>query len=329
MNLPPPAPAAPLWRRLAALVGSALGLAAAPPTVAQPVAVYHGLCDASAAVALDALHFVVASDEDNTLHIYRRGVPDAVATLPLQGFLGTDKESDLEGAARIGNRIYWIASHGRNASGKLRADRYRFFATDIDTGASTPGLKPAGSSSASLLEQMLSATALKPLRLDEAARRAPEAEGGLNIEGLADTPEGGLLIGLRNPLHGGKALVLPLRNPAEVLAGRPADFGAALLLDLQRRGVRSIERAGSGYLVVAGPTADSGSFALYRWSGRGDEAPLLLPQRFDALRPEALFVWPDGTVQLLSDDGGVETAGIACKDRPAAQQRFRSVEIRP
>jgi len=315
MSLPPPAPAAPLWRRIAALVGSALGLAAAPPLAAQPATVYHGLCDASAAVALDALHFVVAGDEDNTLHIYRRGVPDAVAMLPLQAFLGTDKESDLEGAARIGNRIYWIASHGRNASGKVRADRYRFFATDIDTGASTPGLKPAGSASASLLEHMLSSTALKPLRLDEAARRAPEAEGGLNIEGLADTPEGGLLIGLR--------------NPAEALAGRPADFGAALRLDLNKRGVRSIERIGNGYLLVAGPTADSGSFALYRWGGPGDAAPQLLPQRFDALRPEALIVWPDGTVQLLSDDGGVESAGIACKDRPAAQQRFRSVEIRP
>jgi hypothetical protein len=31
------------------------------------------MCDASAAVALDADHFVVADDENNVLRIYRRG----------------------------------------------------------------------------------------------------------------------------------------------------------------------------------------------------------------------------------------------------------------
>jgi hypothetical protein len=33
--------------------------------------------------------------------------------------------------------------------------------------------------------------------------------GGLNIEGLAATPDGQLLIGFRNPLSEGKALLLP------------------------------------------------------------------------------------------------------------------------
>jgi hypothetical protein len=34
-------------------------------------------------------------------------------------------------------------------------------------------------------------------------------------------------------------------------------------------------------------------------------------------------------VQLLSDDGGVEAGGVACKDRPAAEQAFRSIDFRP
>ena len=316
-----------LLQRIAACVGGALGLVA-PPLHAQAVNVYHGLCDASAAVALDAQHFVVAGDEDNTLRVYRRGRSDAVATLPLKSFLGTDKESDLEGSARIGERIYWIASHGRNSSGKLRPDRYRFFATDIDASQPVPALRPAGKASASLLEQLLTTEQAKALRLDEAARLAPEADGGLNIEGLAEGADGGLLIGLRNPLRGGKALVIPLHNPAEVLAGQPARFGRPLLLDLAGRGVRSLERVGDGYLVVAGPTADRGDFALYRWSGGADDAPQALPQPLHSLRPEALLTWPDGMVQLLSDDGGVVSDGVACKDRPAAQQRFRSVELR-
>jgi hypothetical protein len=36
-----------------------------------------------------------------------------------------------------------------------------------------------------------------------------------------------------------------------------------------------------------------------------------------------------GQVQLLSDDGGIETQGVACKDRPAAQQAFRSIVVKP
>jgi hypothetical protein len=314
------------WRRLAALLG--LGAVLAPPASAQTGAVYHGMCDASAAVALDAQHFVVANDEDNVLRVYRRGQSEAVSSLPLQRHLGADKESDIEGAALIGQRIYWIASHGRNASGKERAERYRFFATDIDTGRTPPTLQPAGTPQSGLLAQMVAAVALKPLRLDEAARLAPEADGGLNIEGLADTSEGGLLIGLRGPLRDGRALLLPLANPAQVLSGQPADFGAALRLDLGGRGVRSLERIGTGYLIVAGPVADQGDFLLYRWSGLATDTPQSLPQRLGTLRPEALFAWPDGSLQLLSDDGGVRTDGIACKDRPPAQQRFRSIEIK-
>ena len=42
-----------------------------------------------------------------------------------------DRESDIEGAARLGGRIYWITSHGRSKKGKRRSNRYRLFATDI------------------------------------------------------------------------------------------------------------------------------------------------------------------------------------------------------
>jgi hypothetical protein len=44
---------------------------------------YCDPCDASAAVALDAGHFVVGDDEHNTLYIYRRGQAQAVASLNL------------------------------------------------------------------------------------------------------------------------------------------------------------------------------------------------------------------------------------------------------
>ena len=71
-----------------------------------------------------------------------------------------------------------------------------------------------------LLHDLAASDALKPFRLADASRLAAEAEGGFNIEGLAATPEGKLLIGLRNPLPQRRALVVPLENPAELVEGK-------------------------------------------------------------------------------------------------------------
>jgi len=314
----------------ALLLGAALLLPLR--ALGQQVSVYRGICDASAALALDAKFFVVADDERNVLLVYQYGRPDAVVSLPLWKFLDTKptKESDIEGAAALGNRIYWIASHGRNSKGQEREDRHRLFANEIVPG-SGPFLKPVGKPYRRLLDDLISAEALKPYRLEQASKLAPEAPGGLNIEGLAAGPAGELLIGFRNPVTAGRALVVPLENPGEVIKGARAKLGAPHELDLGGRGVRSIERVGTGYLIVAGPPADGGSFALYRWSGRaGEGAQALTGIMLGTLRPEALFALPGTTsVQLLSDDGGVEVNGVDCKDRPAAVQSFRSVTLQP
>lgn len=58
------------------------------------------------------------------------------------------------------------------------------------------------------------------------------------------------------------------------------------------------------------------------------DAPQLVAADFTGLRPEALFEWPGlGKLQLLSDDGGVEVEGVACKDLPPARQAFRGVML--
>jgi hypothetical protein len=316
------------WTALALLLTA--GLAA--HCEAQPIETYRGPCDASAAVALDADHFVVADDEHDTLHVYRRGQPQAVGALALSRFLGTrdGEESDIEGAATIGSRIYWITSHGRNGKGKAQSSRHRLFATELRPGQS-PTVEPVGRPYVHLLRDMAASDALEPYRLDAAARLAAEADGGLNIEGLAAMPDGGLLIGLRNPLPRGRALVVPLRNPGDVINGMPARFGTPIELDLGQRGIRSIELVGGSYLIVAGPPTNRGSFALNRWSGQpGDVAVVIEGVDLKGLRPEALFEIPHtGRVQLLSDDGGVKMGGIECKRRPASQQTFRSLTVTP
>ncbi len=311
-----------------------LTCAIALPARALEITRYQGMCDASAAAALGPDHFVVANDEDNVLRVYRQGQPEIAASVPLAAFLGTagDEESDLEAVAQIGNRLYWIGSHARNRNGKSRPARQRFFATDIDLANTPPSVRPVGQPATGLLASLLAAPAYRSLGLAEAASRAPEAEGGFNIEGLGATPDGRLLIGLRSPLREGRALLLPLENPQQVLEGASARWGAPVTLALGGRGVRSIETVAGGFLIVAGPTADEGTFALYRWSGKVDEAPRQLPDiDLGSLRPEAAFSVPGrAEVQLLSDDGGVRgSADVECKKLPLAERSFRSLRVQP
>lgn len=290
-----------------------LALAGASAGVSAQAAIQHysGICEASAAVALDAQHFAVADDESNALRIYRVGSSAPVRPpLDLARFLKTkDKASDLEAAARVGDVVYWLSSHSLTSAGKDREWRRRLFATRIDSSASPPQLTPIGKPYAELLAALIAEPLLKSLGLAQAAKLPPEVPGGLNIEGLAATPDGSLLIGLRNPLIAGRAVLVPLRNPAELVNGSTKPrFAAAITLDLGGRGIRSIDRAGtnSGYLIVAGPTGDGGSsFALFTWSGVATDAPVntavAVPARFS---PEALIVMPgSGQALLLSDDG--------------------------
>ena len=300
----------------------------------QDIFNYRGLCDASAATALGNDHFVVADDELNTLKIYKFRQENPVGTLDLSGFLdtATEKESDLEGAAAIGTRIYWISSHGNNKSGKVRKERYRFFATEIKPGP-TPALAlaPIGRPYRDILNDIITAKELQAYKLADAAKLAPEMPGGLNIEGLAATPDGKLLIGFRNPIPNGASLIVPIENPADVVNGQKAKIGLPIELKLGGSGIRSIELVGTGYLIVAGPPGDVGNFALYRWSGKSDDAATLLPDiDFKDLRPEALFAIPQtDIVQILSDDGGVQEAGVFCKDKPKSKQSFRSITLKP
>jgi hypothetical protein len=99
-------------------------------------------------VAIDSSRFAVASDEDSKIRIYSaKGEKLPLQIIDLTPFLELNPahpETDMEGAARIGERIYWIGSHGRNRDGKLRLDRQRFFATTIRNSGSNVVLKLAG-----------------------------------------------------------------------------------------------------------------------------------------------------------------------------------------
>ena len=301
---------------------------------------YRGMCDASAAVGLGQGHFVVADDEGDVLRIYRRGSALPVGTVDLVDFLhnrkpnGKNAEADIEGAAAIGRRIYWISSHAlKGQGGEIDPHRRRLFATDIVVGGPSPTVEAVGTPYESLLDDLLADRRFKLLA--KAAQRKPEDEGALNIEGLAAAPDGGLLIGFRNPLPKGRALVVPLRNPAAVIdSGAKPVFGALIRLDLGGRGIRSLERVGNELLIAAGPFGSAASspvrpaFALFRWSGEATQAPKFV-RSLDAgsFRPEALFLDADAhELVLLSDDGDELVGGVDCKAKsvPLDSKGFRA-----
>jgi hypothetical protein len=312
---------------------------AAPAVGAGELFVHRGICDASAAATLDARHFIVADDEKNVLQIYDRGIAEPVGSVSFKKFLGIreHEESDVEGAATIGNRIYWISSHGRNKKAAIAPSRHQFFVTEIICAEGRhPTVEPVGKPYHDLLKNLIADDErFGQYNFAAASLIAPKQPGGFNIEGLADTPDGRLLIGLRNPVPRGKALLIPLNNPGQLLEpgalpNVTANFGDAIELDLAGRGIRSIERVGAAYWVVAGPVDAEGGFSAYRWSGVASEAPvpLAIPQ-LDGLHPECLIVTADGKIQILSDDGGATVGGQACKDLPDDQRSFRSLTITP
>ena len=307
---------------------------------AGEILVFRGASDASAGVAVSEDMFVVADDENNILRIYetsRAGQP--VGSFDMTLFLDIEPEhpeADIEAAAMIGRRIYWITSHGRNKDGKLRSNRYRFFATEVLVENRSVKLRPTGRPYKSLVHELVKTDAAHRLGLDKATRfdvelskkerekLAPKKEG-LNIEGLCASPDGETLyIGFRNPRPKdrqsgrAKAIVIPLLNPNRIIdAGAAPVFGEPILWDLKGLGIRSMEYSRfhkACFVIAGGPDEDVG-FALYRWSGKPDSPPVLeqkLNLGKSKFTPEALVPFgKSGKLLMLSDDGSlvVKVAG--------------------
>lgn len=303
-----------------------------------PLRTHHGICDASAGifVASDSTEFFVADDEDQPktkLRLYdtaRDGPPLREATIS-RGFLkldGDNQEIDLEGSAWLRDRIFWIGSHSRSKDGEPRPNRHRLFATRLRNGEAEPAGRPY---------TKLVADVRRELDLDLDADLPPK-RGGLSIEGLsASENEGELLIGFRTPLIKRKALVVSLRNADEVVdRGAKAQFGEPILLDLDGLGIRSFEYwpERRSYLLIAGPTGESGEFRLLRWSGRISSRPEVLDGfRFDKLgvdeeaSPEGLLIHRRSeTVYVLFDEGKRKVGTKTCKD--SDEKSFHSISVK-
>ncbi|PTL84336.1 DUF3616 domain-containing protein [Vitiosangium sp. GDMCC 1.1324] len=319
---------------MTAVLGSSPGdRPPSPPTT--KVVTFEGACDASGAVVQGKWSFTVADDEDNIIRVYdgkTGGRP--IRTTDLSSSLGLSMgkkgapETDIEAATEIPPLSFWLSSHGRKSSGKLDTNRFRFFATRTSRNGT---VQLEGKPYTQLLDDLLAAPQLAAFDLASASKRAPKAEGGLNIEGMTAMEDGkSVLIGFRNPLPEGKALTIVLLNPAELPQGKPARLGAVRLLDFGGLGIRSISRWKGRYLFIAGPTSGQGGSRLFTWDGKAERPTLVESADFTDLNPEAFVTFEDKEeILALSDDGTRLLDGVECKRlQEPEKKRFRGVWLR-
>lgn len=305
-----------------AVAGGAASQAAEPT---KRVVLYPGTCEPSAAVMLEPGLFIVGDDDRKDLLVYQRGEPAKPREVKLSELPGLKKKADLEGAARIGDEIYWIGSHSRKNDGTEDLDRHRLFAIEVKASGEGFSAKPVGKPYEKLMGDLGQDPRFNRFDFKAAAKLAPGVEGGLNIEGLAATPEGKLLIGFRNPIRNGKALIIPLNNPREVLEGKEPSFGDPIELGLGGLGIRSLEHwpAAKEYVIIAGSFEDGGRFQAFRWSGQANDSPRPIESAgLSLLVAEAVFFDPAAPSELfiLSDDGD------ACPE-PVEMFRSRRIEL--
>lgn len=286
---------------------------------------FEQMCDASAVVLGRDGNLLVAEDAGNRLMLFAKAGGAPLARFDLGRHVKAVKAHggshvSLEGAARVGDLIYFVTSHARTRRGNLRPTFHRFFALQTRSSGTDEQVRPFARSYMMLARDMENDAKLglgEALQLAELQR--PElapGRAGFDIQGLAAARDGrGLLVALQNPLRDGKALIVPFENPDRVISGvETASFGKLIALDLGGRGIASLEWVPGqhAYFVLAaarrGAQPDDPSASatkLYRWSGDAEAAPVFV-QDVGAgdLRPQAMAASHDGRrLVVLSDDG--------------------------
>ncbi len=279
------------------------------PAEAQTVK-YRGLCEASAAAVMDDTHFIVASDDKDSVAVYQSD-GKLKERIPVNWSDDLGKLSDIEGAVKIGRTTFWITSHSLTDSRKRKKKRFKLFATVNENGKPVEVGKKAKD-----LEEVLRVILANVV---PEANIGDETKSTLNIEGLAATPAGELLVGLRAPLSKDReALVVNLGDPF-ILVGLPANeqqvdsaFPQVSRVQLGGRGIRSLELlplADSQFGIIAGASGkEETSFAFFKWDGSNNVSEVDGID-FKDMQPEAMIAWPDGLISIFGDNGDV------CQDK--------------
>ena len=321
-----------------ALIVAGSGHAAADMILRQT---FKGMSDASAAIVLDSTHFLLFDDEEKNPYVFDITHSDSADEVKIKSQLHPvpKREFDYEGAALVGDTIVGITSHGRKrncneANGDEAPERRRLFAFSLKKNGDKYKLGSFEGSRDTLIEDFTEKFATAEYDLEEAAKHMPETSKGLNIEGMAAWKDKGVIIGLRGPLFGDKALLIPILNAVDYIKVGKADFEKPILISLDGKGIRDIRKVGNHYLIIGGPSEPNGSFALYSWSGNPDDhlGKKLTDLVAEGAKPEALLSMDDNkTVSVLSDDGDyVAGAHDKCTDPDGEEEKdpqFRMFDV--
>ena len=312
--------------------------------------------DASAAIVVNNNYMLVANDEDETIRMYLKDRSSKVLnSYDFSADLGKadSRKVDIEACTRVGNTIYWMGSHSNDNSGDDRPNRERIFSTTLGGVAHINATLTFGDYYNSLETDLIDwddnndhglGASFFGLGASAATSVDPQSPGGFNIEGLTMAPNSttAAYIGFRtpysNPTSRDKALVIPITNFTSLPGASPgtATFGTPIQLDLDGRGIRSIECNNKGCLLIAGPAGEpspTDTFDLYFWSGNSADAAELLPTTpgMGQLNWEAIAELPsnfDGnqSVLMLVDRGDHDYYGTGEKanDLPKNHQKSNS-----
>jgi hypothetical protein len=312
---------------------------------------HSGYADASAAIGLDSDYMVIGDDENNALLVYHRfqsGLPVAAFNYAaLSGLTDDDKEVDCEAGTRSfvhPERVYWSGSMSNGGKKyKEEPNRSCLFATDITgTGAATQFVYKGHYNN--LRKQLLTWGDAHGYRLSEAADygMTPKAVDGFNIEGMIFGPDSTTMyICFRAPIvpvnNRTKALIAPIQNfESWFNNGQPSGdpvIGDPIELNLGGRGIRDMLRLHDGtYLIIAGSSDEILNGALYTWTGKAGDAPVLTNTAdVYAFKIESgLEIFnngqPTGKVQVISDNGSnvYYNDGISTKHLQPCFKKFRS-----
>ncbi len=325
-----------------------------------------GMCDASAAAVVSDDLMFVGDDENQTIRLYPRHQSAApIAGFDFSEFLnltefysdGRPKEMDIEGVARVGNRLLWVGSGSNAEWGEAHPNRNRVMATDLTVSGTNSQLSYVGRYEF-LKQDILNWDANNlhgkganyyGLVASAAPGVNPKEEdcSGYNIEAVTMAPGSSHIayIGFRAPCvpltNRAKALILVITNfPALAASGAAQGatrFGPPIELNLGRRGIRAMDATSNGVVIVAGPPGPATEVApkdlkLFTWAG-WTNPPQQRAADLSGTTVEALLDIPPGpltsntTVQVLSDNGVTYYYGdgVPAKKLPVPEfKKFRS-----
>ncbi len=255
----------------------------------------QGSCDASAMADVGGGYFYVADDENNILRLYNSqfsGMP--LRTVNAEGFANGSEEYDVEGAtvSDDGKTIYWITSLANSKKGKEKPYRNRAFTTKIN-GSGADATLTSGAYSEKFRDAMIKFGDDNGWNFSASASFAnsmiPKRIDGFNVEGLTlkTGGNGAAYIAFRAPCVPKKgvtptssnrkyAVMATVENFEQIFSGNgksstAVQVGAPVLFDFGGLGIRSIERVGDYYVIIAGLFEGGGTPKAYLWDGTTNE----------------------------------------------------------